>query len=189
MNLYKLLSHTFKTIILLLIFIIFGLIISRFGICKTMELSNSSDLQNKAELKEGNLVNVVPYTKGALKSISTASVTKGSKLEQTVKGLKDAGYSLDEITVILKNDKNDASTVGIACLKQGYPGQQIYKSLLKSGYSKNNADQAVSLSIRQEDQFSAAAPSEVLGVPVSIGVTFNGLSNWGEFQNDRFEHK
>ncbi len=219
MKLFKFPSYIMKTFILLSIFILFGLIINGLGICQIPKLSNGSDQQQKAELREGNSVNVVPYTKGSTGSFQSSSTTKGSKLEQTVKGLKDAGYSLDEITLILKNDKNDASTVGIACLKQGFSGQQIYKSLLKSGYSKNNADLAVPLSIRQEIQVlgistnyneaidlgsvenSSAKIKAVennnsninaangLEVPVSVGITFNGLGNWGSFQDGRFEQK
>jgi len=219
MKLFKLPSFIIKSFISLFIFIIFVFIINGLGICQSEKFANSSDREDlKTELKEGNSVNVVPYTKGSTVSISPALITKGSKLEQVVKGLKDAGYSLDEVTLILKNDKNDASTVGIACLKQGFSGQQIYKSLLKSGYTKNSADLAVPLSIRQEvqilgistnyneaidlsavknntakieaivknDENSASNVSEALKVPVSVGITFNGLGNWNKFQNNRF---
>ncbi|MBU1042848.1 MAG: hypothetical protein KJ915_00415 [Candidatus Omnitrophica bacterium] len=172
------------------------------------KIDGSKDQQQKATLTENSSVNVVPYTKGAAASPAGSSITRGAKLEQTVKGLNDAGYSLDEVTVILKNDKNDASTVSIACLKQGFNGQQIYKSLLKAGYSKKSADLAVPLSIRPEIQIlgistnyneaidsslagknnkvSLSVSESVMQVPVSVGVTFNGLSNWNSFQDKRF---
>ncbi|MBU1086642.1 MAG: hypothetical protein KKD05_03900 [Candidatus Omnitrophica bacterium] len=218
MNFRKLPSHIIKNFSSVFIFILLGLIINRLGICQVQKLDSAKDQQQKAELTENNSVNVIPYTEGASASLVGSSTTQGSKLEQTVKGLKDAGYSLDEVTVILKNDKNDASTVSIACLKQGFNGQQIYKSLLKSGYSKKSADLAVPLSIRQEiqilgistnyneaidsfagknnaekieaktqnNQVSLSVAENLMQVPVSVGVTFNGLSNWNSFQDKRF---
>ena len=64
MKRFKSSRYIIKTLISLFMFILFGLIINRLGICQMQELSNGSDMQNKAELKEGNFVNVVPYTKG-----------------------------------------------------------------------------------------------------------------------------
>jgi hypothetical protein len=179
----------------------------------------SGEDQHRAELTENKSVNIVPYTKGASEPSPLSSETKGTKLEQTVKGLKDAGYSLDQITVVLKNDNNDASEVSIACLKQGFSGDKVFKSLINAGFSKNSAESAVPLSIRQEiqifgiatnynealnigslntnskqsdavvnnDKVIIATTAEVLEVPVSVGVTFNGLSNWNAFQDNRFK--
>ncbi len=188
------------------------------------KLNMSGNSQKKAELAEDSSVNVVPYTVGSTGVAPKASKTRGTKLDQTVAGLKEAGYSLDEIAIILKNDNNDPSVISIACLKQGFRGDGIYKSLVKAGFSKNSAKSAVPLSIRQEEQFfgittnineimnlevldnnqnnslkvgtlktneknAVVSTSEVLTVPVSVGVTFDGLSNWNAFQDDRYKEK
>lgn len=219
MNFFRFLNLIIKNFIILFGFIIFMVIINSLGVCQMEKIDVSSENAHRAELSENKSVNVVPYTKGSSESLTVSSETKGKKLEQTVKGLKDAGYSLDQITVVLKNDNNDASAVSIACLKQGFSGDKIFQSLIKAGFSKNNAESALPLSIRQEiqifgittnynealnigslntnnkqssaevnnDKVIIATTAEVLEVPVSVGVTFNGLSSWNEFQDNRFK--
>ncbi|MFH1061543.1 MAG: hypothetical protein V1747_01495 [Candidatus Omnitrophota bacterium] len=208
-----------KNFISFYIFILFCLILNTPGICQIQKLDISGDNQEKAELSEGSSVNVVPYTNGSSESLPLASDTKGAKLEQTVKGLNEAGYSLDEITTVLKNDNNEASVICIACLKQGFNGDQVFKSLIKAGFSKSSSEASVPAALRSEGKIfsittnsseainpgllknnsrnnesvmrkdinSAPAVSAGLEVPVSVGITFNGLGNWGAFQDNRFK--
>lgn len=221
MKLIKFPRLNIKAAISLFIFILFVFIINTLGICQMQKLNMSGNSQEKTELNEDSSVKVVPYTAGSSESVLIVTDTSGIKLDQIVRGLKEAGYSLDEIAIILKNDNNNCSAISIACLKQGFTGDKIYKSLINAGFSKNSAQSAVPLSIRQEEQFFGIAtninetmslgvlensqvtsaevdnkgqntkavvgiPSDVLEVPVSVGVTFNGLSNWNVFQDDRF---
>ena len=184
----------------------FVIIFDSFGVCQMDKINTSKETQQKEELKESDTVKVIPYTQGISSETSTKTETSQTKLGQIVTGLKEAGYSLGEIAGILKNDNNDAQTISIACLKQGYTAGQVYSALLKAGFSRDVADKIIPASLRNDSNIltvvgiadnidakvlqndaEAATPAEVLEVPVSVGVTFNGLGSWGQFQDNRFK--
>jgi hypothetical protein len=214
MKLLRYSSLNIKYIISLFAVILFVFIINCQGICQMQGLAVSKDNQEKSELTETKAVNVVPYTKGSSESQPQASDPQKVRLDQTVQGLKEAEYSLDQITTVLKNDNNEPAVISIACLKQGYSGDQVFKALIKTGFSKSSAESAVPSALRNEAQFltintdisqtsdvniantetvmlkekkSASPANNGLEVPVSVGITFNGLGNWGDFQDNRFK--
>lgn len=186
-------------------------------------MSGNSGETAKPELVAGNTGSVaeVPFSKVTAGSMPLVSDAKVETIHQTVSGLKEAGYSLDEIVGVLKSDQKQAPQISIALLKQGYNGTKIYQSLLKAGFSERSAQAAVPPALRTREQpfvvydgtdpdsvnaetamitpnpFSkgtlatkqtdmSAVPVSQIAVPVSVGVTFNGLANWGEIQNNRF---
>jgi hypothetical protein len=202
MKLFRFPKFILKCSISFFIIISFVIILDDFGICQIEKLSiKQGAKEQKEELSEDNNVNVVPYSNVSNESAPKHTYQKQDKLADTVKGLKDAGYSLDQIATILKNDKNDAQVISIACLKQGYSADNIHTCLLKAGFSKKAADSVIPASMRNNtinlltnnneavigNDAGTASSADVLKVPVSVGVTFNGLGSWGEFQDNRYQ--
>jgi hypothetical protein len=182
----------------------------------------------KAELNDSTSQKVtkVPYVNATGETIPLVADTQIVGIKETVTGLKEAGYSLNEIAVVLKNDKKSAPEISVACLRAGYNGTKVFEALQRSGFSSQAAEAAVPPALRTQGQLfsvhknnpdSAAAEMAMIEpnplrantvkdtvvpvlqenrktastinpieVPVSVGVTFNGLSNWNSFQNERF---
>ncbi len=184
----------------------------------------------KPELKEEDSMQIlknVPHANMESDSLPLVSDGKISNLKETVKGLKEAGYTISEIVVVLKNDSFKAPQISIACLKAGYNGTKIFQALKKAGFSDRQAQAAVPAALRtksqplsvymndpdsveaemtliepnpftsgkisskpkaalQQGKKKTAAKINPLEVPVSVGVKFNGLGNWSDFQNNRF---
>jgi len=201
--------------------------------CQTgREEMYDNSIQDKPELTDNNSqkINKVPYTKTGSNQIPLVADAHVSNTLETVAGLKEAGYSLDGVVVVLKNDTKKAPDISIACLKAGYNGTEIHSALLKAGFSKGAADAAVPPALRTKSQpffmytndsssddpeqamiepnpfttgvlssskqnkeiNSVAQDDEGAGinpyeVRVNVGVSFNGLGNWNNFQNERFE--
>ena len=89
----------------------------------------------------------------------------------------------------------------------------ISSSLINAGFSEQEAGavipsglrvegQVLNLTINSSDNLGVVLESDtsiqnsdnknsidVLEVPVSVGVTFNGLSNWNTFQDNRFNQE
>jgi len=191
----------------------------------------------KAELNNDNnhgKVKNIPRPSITSDNVPLVSDAKVQGINETIDGLKDAGYTLDEIVSVLKNDNYNAPKISIACLKAGYNGSKIFQALKKNGFSNRAAEAAVPVALRTSTQplvvynanpdsvkaetaliepnpFSSQAvktkaqdntvkaviqkgnnekKSDVnpLEVPVSVGVTFNGLGNWNAFQDERFNN-
>ncbi len=195
-----------------------------------VEKINMRNKESKPELQDGDNVQIlknVPHTNMVSDSVPLVSDAKISNLKETVKGLKEAGYTISEIVVVLKNDNCEAPQISIACLKAGYNGTKIFKALKNAGFSDRSAQAAVPAALRTESQplsFYTNKPDSVaaemaliepnpftngnvnsrskstiqkekkkgalsinpMEVPVSVGIKFNGLGNWNNFQNNRF---
>lgn len=208
------------------------------GLCQAerKDMFSGQDGSQKAELADSSAQTItnVPYVSSTSDSVPLVADAQIVSTSGTVSGLKDAGYSLDEIVGVLKNDKKSAPEISIACLKSGYNGTSIFKALKKAGFSETAAQAAVPAALRTQGQLfqvysnnpdsvpaetamiapnpfnaqatkqdGAASESEIkadpakntphssaannaINVPVSVGVTFNGLGDWSTFQDQRF---
>jgi hypothetical protein len=206
------------------------------GLCQSENVLAGQDNAQKAELTDAasQKVTNVPYVSSTADSVPLVADAQIVGAKETVNGLKDAGYSLDEIVGVLKNDKKSAPEISIACLKSGFNGGKIFAALKKAGFSEAAAQAAVPTALRSQgqlfhvytnnpdsvpaetamitpnpfnaqksenntDHIGAAAPeikkdtatnvsaaANQISVPVSVGVTFNGLGDWSTFQNQRF---
>ena len=113
------------------------------------ELSNTRNNEQRRELPvlvdDGELgpTNVVPYTATS----SSVNYNHGNMVydqkTETVLGLKEAGYGLDEIVSILKNDGQSAVEISIVCLNNDYNGISVFNALKDNGFSEAEAEMAV----------------------------------------------
>ena len=138
--------------------LIFGLIISIILIGKIDislgELAEINAYQGEENIRpqlgeNQNVANkVVPYIaleeKGAYYPVENSS-----HVLETVAGLKDAGYSLDEIVLILKNNDTSALTISSACLNNGYKGEMVFGALTRAGFGEREVQTAVPFNMRQ----------------------------------------
>ncbi len=219
-------NHRYLILLLICLFLAFS---NSPGNAQVDEI-NMHTIDTKPELKQENdkeILKNVPHTNMVSDYMPLISDTKISNLKETIKGLKEAGYTLDEIVAVLKNDSFKASQISIACLKAGYNGTNIFKALKKVGFSDRSAQAAVPAALRtksqlfstythdpdsveaeaaliepnpftvgnintkpkaiiQQEKKKTATKINPMEVPVSVGVKFNGLGNWGDFQNNRF---
>lgn len=219
----------FKKVIFLLLICLFWVVSDSPGNAQVQKM-NLQEKESKPELKDkknAKTLKNVPHANMASESIPLVSDGKISNLKETIKGLKEAGYTISEIVVVLKNDKYEAPQISIACLKAGYNGTKIFQALKKAGFSNRQAQAAVPAALRTESQplsvyinnpDSVEAETSLIEpnpfttgnvnskpkatiqkekkksnnninpmeVPVSVGVKFDGLGNWNEFQNNRF---
>ncbi|MCG2711067.1 MAG: hypothetical protein L6416_01880, partial [Candidatus Omnitrophica bacterium] len=215
-----------------LLICVFLVVSSSPGNAQVQKINMGVD-ESKPELKDDDsaqMLENVPHSNMASDSMPLVSDSKITNLNETVKGLKEAGYTLDEIVTVLKNDNYEAPQISIACLKSGYNGTKIFQALEKAGFSDRQAKAAVPAALRTESQplsvyttnpdsvkaemaliepnpFTSGeinSKSETaigqekekstsninpMEVPVSVGVKFDGLGNWSDFQNNRFGTK
>ena len=130
--------------------------------------------------KIGTLTDI-PYAKEVSNDMPLVSDKKipEAELKTSVSGLKDAGYELDEIVVILKNDDKSASQISYACLSCGYNGKEIYNALSSSGFKSREVDSAVPPALRTENQFFKVDSSNPDSVAAELSLIspnpFSGL--------------
>ena len=218
-----------KKVIFILLVCVFLAVSNSPGNAQVQKINIQAD-ESKPELKDEHSVQTlknVPHTNMTSDSLPLVSDGRISNLKETVKGLKEAGYTISEIVVVLKNDNYEAPQISIACLKAGYNGTKIFQALKKAGFSDRSAEAAVPAGLRTKSQLLSVYtnnPDSVeaemtlikpnpftsgdinsklkatiqqekkknssninpMEVPVSVGVKFNGLGNWSDFQNNRF---
>lgn len=154
------------------------------------------DSQEKNWTNVENIANKeIPYlapvekTQGIGKEFSENS-------KETVLGLKNAGYTTEEIIATLKNDGKNALEISIACLNADLNGKEIHAALIKSGFSQVVADFAIPASLRQEAVMGQINPAiistgdnknNMVEQKNAISNNFVGLGDWNNFQNNRFD--
>ncbi|MBU4304179.1 MAG: hypothetical protein KJ893_00910 [Candidatus Omnitrophica bacterium] len=104
-----------------------------------------------AKETDNNKINQVPFT-GSSEEVPFVSDARVSNVKETVAGLKEAGYSLEDVVSILKNDNKGAPEISIACLSAGYSGTNIFNALKEAGFSGKAAEAAVPPALRTEGQ-------------------------------------
>ncbi|MFH1093880.1 MAG: hypothetical protein V1739_06985 [Candidatus Omnitrophota bacterium] len=218
-----------RVIIFLLLICFFLVVVNSPGSAQVQKVNVQAD-ESKPELKDDDssqTLKNVPHANMASDSLPLVSDTKIANLKETINGLKEAGYAIAEIVVVLKNDNYAAPQISIACLKSGYNGTKIFEALKEAGFSERQAQAAVPAALRtqsqplsgysnnpdsvqaemtlivpnpftsgdinskpkatiQQEKNKSNSNVNPMEVPVSVGVKFNGLGNWNEFQNNRF---
>ena len=218
-----------KKVIFILLIGVFLVVGNSPGSAQVQKI-NIKGNENKPEIKDADSAKAlrnVPHASMTSDSLPLVSDGRISNLKETIKGLKEAGYTISEIVVVLKNDKYEAPQISIACLKAGYNGTKIFQALKKAGFSDRQAEAAVPAALRtqsqplsvytndpdsveaetsliepnhfttgdlnltpkttiQKEKTKSSSRINPMEVPVSVGVKFNGLGNWNEFQNNRF---
>lgn len=180
--------------------LIFGLIISIIltgNINISLgELAEKNTYQADANIKPQMRENqnskdttVVPYIALEEKGTNYPAGNSSPTLE-TVTGLKDAGYGLDEIVVMLKNNDNSALTISAACLNNGYEGEMVFRALTKAGFDKKEAQTAVPFNMRPVNALlSPYSPSLISAGGVVIDTNpFIAVSGGQEEGNSGTKH-
>ena len=219
----------FKRMIFILLICVFLAVSNSPGNAQVQKINMRAD-RSKPELKDEDSARTlknVPHANMASDSLPLVSDGKISNLKETVNGLKEAGYTISEIVVVLKNDNFEAPQISIACLRTGCNGTKIFQALKKAGFSDRQAQAAVPAALRtksqplsvytnnpdsveaemtliqpnpftsgdinskpkttiQQEKKKSISNINPMEVPVSVGVKFNGLGNWSDFQNNRF---
>ena len=118
------------------------------------EVSQLSENNHKAELanEDTGQVKNIPFTNYTGDDLPLMGDARVSSIKETVTGLKDAGYSLDEIVGVLKNDDKNAPEISIACLNAGFNGTKIFQALKKSGFSDRSTEAAIPPALRTSSQ-------------------------------------
>ena len=114
------------------------------GYCQMEKIKRyNSKKSQKDQLKESESddmkVKNIPAGEYSFDEVPLVADARVDNMQDTIEGLKDVGYSLDEIVTVLKNDNKNAPQISMACLKAGYNGTKIYNSLQKAGFSKGEA--------------------------------------------------
>lgn len=104
-------------------------------------------LRDKSELMRHG----IPYAGGEESKFKDEGRVR---IKDTVTGLKDAEYTLDEIVYFLENQDHSALSISIACLdvSLNFKGKDIYVALIKAGFSKAEADFAIPAKLRNDSE-------------------------------------
>ncbi|MBU0633506.1 MAG: hypothetical protein KKB82_03320 [Candidatus Omnitrophica bacterium] len=139
---------------------------------------NAEDWQD-ADNIVSNGVSYQPITK----ELPLVSDTELDVIKESVVGLKEANYTLNEIVGLLKADNKSASDISLACLssKANFKGADIYAALINAGFTKKEADAAVPVALRGEGQIfpvdtkekNSIAAEEVLIAPNPLSIITN----------------
>ena len=132
--------------------LLYILLFIRTGNCQPVDelsLHQPSAKKTVANEADTNKIKQVPYT-GTSEEVPFVSDARVSNVKETVVVLKEAGYSLEDIVSILKNDNKGAPEISIACLSAGYSGSNIFNALKESGFSGKAAQAAVPPALRTE---------------------------------------
>jgi len=87
-------------------------------------------------------------TRGSVPDVSDARLR--GDVRQTVRELKQTGYSLEDIVSFLKSDRRKAAEISIACLNNKFNGSYVHAALLSAGFSRKTADAAVPVALRRD---------------------------------------
>jgi len=158
------------------------------------ELNNTRSNEQQRELPvlvdEGQLgpANVVPYTATSSSvNYDHENIVYDQKTE-TVLGLKEAGYSLNEIVSILKNDGQTAVEISIVCLNNGYNGASVFNALKDNGFSGAESEMAVPPALMAESLAVggyAASPDFISagGVIIKTNPFLSGIDTYTQQDN------
>lgn len=122
-----------------------------------------ADTQLSTDSDEPITVESNKYTNSTTDNIPLVSDAKVSGVQETVNGLKEAKYSLQEIVDVLANDDKNAAEISIACLRAGYNGREVYSALRNNdSFSENEVNAAVPPALRTEGQLFTLTASQNL---------------------------
>ncbi|MCP4649166.1 MAG: hypothetical protein GY853_03675 [PVC group bacterium] len=114
----------------------------------------SSNGKRKPILREDQIPVKDGVSYSAFEETSVSKSRESEGVRTTISGLLDAGYDLEEVVVLLEKQGHSAASISIVCLDPQFKldAKQIHSALHKAGFSKQEADGAVPVSLRQAKQ-------------------------------------
>ncbi|MCM8812509.1 MAG: hypothetical protein NC924_01065 [Candidatus Omnitrophica bacterium] len=155
----------------------------------------------------------VPFTAPESDHQSVAGKSAAQDMRATMAGLQEAGFTLPQIVVFLKNSGKSAAEIGMACIQAGFVGGTVFDALCQADFPLAAVEAAVPQTLRMNqppvsllntgntagaaELFSAAQSGlqqieksstehPAVEMPATRGIQFNGLGNWRRFQEQRF---